>query len=655
MKIKFSLLIAVLFAFQITVAQENPYFENYDWEESPSYTVEKESTEDMIAVKEKAVTEFYFDKKDLVEYYLEHKVLWLNSDDAIEQYNKIYLPFSSRSELQINKARVITPEGKLINLDKSKILTAEDEETGRTYKYFALEGITKGSFIEYMYVVKRAPSYTGKRFYIQDSYNKDKVEFDLFSPSNLLFKFKSFNDLAEVERDTLSLDKLHYKLHVAKVEKIESEYQAAYNASRAFIVYKMDKNTAGNGADMISYNNVSQNLYSRYYTEYSKKTKGLLRSFIKELELPDNADDETIVRKLDFHIKTNVYTQDVYNDELEDLDKILTEKVANETGIIKLYIAVLRVLNVKHELVLTTDRKQIKFDTEFEATNFLTDYLLYFPKSKKYLSPHATGTRFGFPMPYMMDNYGLFIKEVVIGDYKSAVGKIKYIEPVKAEEIVDVMKVTIDFNKENLTENIINFDRAFSGYYAMNIQPFMHLIQGEKREELVDGFIENITSELEITNREIINGDSDLFGVKPLQFIVDFTTEAFVEKAGKKYLFKLGDLIGQQVQLYQEKERVLPLEEQFHRSYFRTLTINIPEGYKITNLDDINIDNSYAKDGKELFSFKSSYQLEGNTVTITADEHYRENIVLVPMYEPYRTVINSAADFNKIVLLLELK
>ena len=258
-------------------------------------------------------------------------------------------------------------------------------------------------------------------------------------------------------------------------------------------------------------------------------------------------------------------------------------------------------------------------------------------------------------MPYMMDNYGLFIKEVIVGDYKSAVGKIKYIAPVKVEETVDVMDVTINFNKENLTENIVHFDRAFSGYYAMNIQPYMHLIQGEKKEELVDNFIENITKELEITKRTLVNDNSELFGVKPLQFIVDFTTEAFVEKAGRKYLFKLGDLIGPQMQLYQEKKRVLPLEEQFHRSYFRTLTINIPEGYKITNLDDINIDNSYIEKDKELFSFKSFYKLEGNKLTITADEHYRENIVKVPIYEAYRTVINSAADFNKIVLLLEPK
>ncbi|OAD45492.1 DUF3857 domain-containing protein [Polaribacter atrinae] len=653
MKIKINLLIALLFTFQMVVSQEIPFFESYDWEVSPNYTVDNEIEEDMIAVKEKTVTEFYFQDEDLVEFYLEHKVLWLNSDDAIEEYNKIYLPFSSDAELRVNKARVITPGGKIINLDKSKILTAEDEETGNTYKYFALEGISKGSFIEYMYVVKRPPNYTGKKFYIQDGYYKDKVEFDLYSPSNLLFKFKSYNNIQNVERDTLSTVKLHYKLHAAKVQKLENEYQAPYNASRGFIVYKMDKNVDNMDEDIISYSSIAQNVYASYYPEYSEKTKGLLNDFIKELALPKNADQESIIRKLDFYIKSTVYSQDVYNEDLQDLDLILTTQLANESGVIKLYIAVLRTLNIAHELVITTDRTEMKFDPEFEATNFLTDFLLYFPTSKRYLSPNASGTRYGFPMPYVTDNYGLFLKEGVVGDQKSVTGRIKYIEPVKVDEVLDVMKVTIDFNKENLTENTVHLDRTFSGYYAMNIQPFMHLIQGEDaRNDLVDSFVESMTYEFEAQNRELINDDAELFGVKPLQIKVDFTTEAFVEKAGRKYLFKLGDLIGQQIELYQEKERVLPLEGQFHRGYKRTLTLHIPEGYKITNLDDINIDNSYVKDGKEIFFFKSSYQLEGNTLTVTANEYYKENIIEVAMYEDYRTVINSAADFNKIVLLL---
>ena len=61
----------------------------------------------------------------------------------------------------------------------------------------------------------------------------------------------------------------------------------------------------------------------------------------------------------------------------------------------------------------------------------------------------------------------------------------------------------------------------------------------------------------------------------------------------------------------------------------------------------------YSEKGKELFSFKSYFAVKDNILTITADEHYRKNIVKVALYEEYRKVINSAADFNKIVLLLE--
>lgn len=646
------ILILLLVSFKVTFAQQAPFYKSYDWEQNPSYNVTN-TDESLIALKEKVVTEFYFEGESLVEYFLEHKVLWLNSDDAIEDFNKVYLPFSSESELQINKARVINPKGDIIDLDASKILTAQDEETGRTYKYFAFEGITKGSFIEYIYVVKKNPSYMGKRLDLQSSYHKNKVEFDLFSPANLVFKFKNFNDLPPVLEDTTTVGKYHYKLHLKNLQKLENETLSAYDAQRGFVVYKLDKNTANNANNIVSYDKVAQNLYSFYYPDYSEKTKKLIDKFIKDLELTENANEETKARKIDFIIKTAIFSSDVNGEDLENLDEVLTRKVANEAGVLKLYIALLRTLNIKHEIVLTSDRNELKFDKEFEANNFLTDFLIYFPKTKKYLSPNSEGTRYGFPDPFKTDTYGLFIKEVTVGDFKSAIGKIKYIQPVKAAENFDTMLVDIKFNEEDLTENSIHFERSFNGYYAMNIQPYTNLIVGDKREELIDGIFESVSKNIEITSRKIVNEDPGLFGVKPIKFIADFTSEDFVEKAGRKYLFKLGQLIGAQMQLYQEKERVLPLENEFQRSYFRTLNIEIPAGYKITNLEDINIDNVYSEKGKELFSFKSYYTLKDNILTITADEHYRKNIVKVALYEEYRKVINSAADFNKIVLLLE--
>ena len=190
----------------------------------------------------------------------------------------------------------------------------------------------------------------------------------------------------------------------------------------------------------------------------------------------------------------------------------------------------------------------------------------------------------------------------------------------------------------------------------MNIQPFMNLIQPDRKNEVIDdAFAKSSDKNAEVLSRELIHEDPSLFGLKPFEVTFDLRSEYFVEKAGTKFLFKIGALIGPQMEMYQEKKRILPLEAEFNRSYYRTLKITIPEGYKVSNLDDITIKNSYTKDGKELFIFDSYYSLEGNILTVTADEHYRETIVAPELFEAYRTVINSAADFNKVTLVLEPK
>jgi len=53
--------------------------------------------------------------------------------------------------------------------------------------------------------------------------------------------------------------------------------------------------------------------------------------------------------------------------------------------------------------------------------------------------------------------------------------------------------------------------------------------------------------------------------------------------------------------------------------------------------------------------FKSFYEMDGDTLKITADEFYNINKISKEFYEDYRQVINSAADFNKVTLILEPK
>jgi len=646
--------ILILFITCNSIAQTVPFYESYTWETTPSYQVE-ESDKDMVAIKDKIVTEYYFEDQNLTEYYLEHKILWLNSDDRIEEYNKIYLPFSNNASLKLSKARVIKKTGEVIELEESKILSAEDEETGRKYKYFALEGIEKGSIVEYYYVVKKRPTYQGARIDIQNDYDKQIVEFDLYAPSNLLFTFKSFNLNNKVTKDETSLEKLHWQLTVKDVVGVDKEEQSPYRAALGFVMYKLHQNTAKN-IIITSYNDVAQNLYAFYYPEYNEEETKLINKFAKNIKLDEDQDEEDKARIVDLYIKENIYFSDNDSENLKNLTNVLNSKTANETGIVKLYVALFKKFNITHEMVLTSNRTQLKFDREFEATNYLQEFLFYFPASKKYLSPSKFGTRFGFPPPFYMDNYGLFVTGYNINGKRKAFSEVKYIEGIPASSSTDEMFIEVYFTEEDFTKNTISLERKLNGYYAMNIQPFMNLIQPNRKNEVIDeAFAQNTDKNAKVLKRELINEDPSLFGVKPFVVKFNISSEYFVEKAGNKYLFKLGDIIGPQMEMYQEKKRILPLEAEFNRSYYRTIKIHIPEGYQISNLDDITIKNSYATKDKELFIFDSYYSLEGNILTVTADEHYRESIVAPEIFEAYRTVINSAADFNKVTLILEPK
>jgi hypothetical protein len=637
----------------ISAQAQDAFYQHYSWDANPKYTVNNTDA-NMVAVKEKVAIEFTFEGQNFVEYFLEHRVLWLNSDDAIERYNRVYLPYTGNTNLEVNKARVIKKNGEILELDESKVLTAENEETGRKYKYFAFEGVEKGSFIEYYYIQKKSPSYTGKRLYFQSSHEKQLINFDLYAPNNLLFDFKNYNGIPEVQLDTMSTSKKHWTLTAENIAALDKESQAAYNAMRGFIIYKLYKNTY-NSKTVTSYDIVVQNLYAFYYPDYDAKLQKQIDAFSAQVGITADMDTDSKIRTIDAYIKQNVFFSEARNESLEDLGNVLENKTTNETGVLKLYIALLRKFEIKNEMVITCERSDLKFDKEFEANNFLVDFLFYFPDTNKYLAPAEFITRYGFPPFNLTDTYGLFIKKVTVGSFVSALGEIRFIDPVKAEDSSDTMLIDVSFDPEDLTVTTVKLDRSMKGYNAMYVQPFLNLIEGDKMKEMMDSFILNVDANAEVKKREMPNSDPNDFGVKPFDLNFEISSESFVNKAGNKYLFKLGDLIGPQIEMYQEKKRVLPLESQFQRSYYRTIKVNIPEGYKIANLDAINIKNIYTEEGKEIFVFDSYYKLEGNVLTVTADEHYRRNIVAPELYEEYRTVINSAADFNKITLVLEPK
>ena len=130
-------------------------YKSYQWDSVPK--LHQISTTDQqlpeLVLKENQMLEFTLLDNNFICYKLYHKIIKVNSDEAIERNNRIYLPMAASAKIIINKARVINSRGDVRVLKNEDIKEGINEETKTTYQYFALEGVDKGSEIEYLMIM----------------------------------------------------------------------------------------------------------------------------------------------------------------------------------------------------------------------------------------------------------------------------------------------------------------------------------------------------------------------------------------------------------------------------------------------------------------------------------------------------------------------
>lgn len=241
-----------------------------------------------------------------------------------------------------------------------------------------------------------------------------------------------------------------------------------------------------------------------------------------------------------------------------------------------------------------------------------------------------------------------------VGKYTSANGTVKFIKELPSQKTGDVMNVNMKFN--DFYDSEISIERQLLGYYAQNYQPYYDFISDLQAKKLNEAIMSYVTNDAEIMDLKVKNNSLSQFGKEPLVISAKVDGEQFIEKAGPNYLFKIGDVIGPQAEMYQEKERKLPVENDYNRFYKRTIKFNIPEGYAAKNLDDLKMDiNHKDADGNITCAFTSEYEVKGSDVTVVVNEWYEQIEYPKSDFEAYRKVINAAADFNKIVIVLQKK
>lgn len=629
--------------------------EGYNWIEKRTLTAisATDEKEQAIILKDKRVTEFVYNTKGASETYrLIHKIIRVNTDEAIEQYNKVYISMEDIINIIDLKVRVITKGGKTIELNKENIKEVENLENAGQYKIFAIEGAEKGCEIEYFYILHAQPAFFNKETF-QIGYISRNVDFELISPINLTFACKSYNGCPEIVRqDTVGKKKQVLTLSIKEIPALNKEEFSTYNANKMRLNYKL----AANGKNkLMKFSAKAQESYDGVYYWENEKALKPLDKFLKLIGTAKAKSEEEKVIMIENYIKNNIVVNDNVDRDGYFIESIIEKKVASKYGILRLIAAAFTKEGIKHQLVLTSDRNEEKFDPKFEYYGFLDNYLIYIESLDKFIAPYEIEYRYPFFPHFWSANYGMFIKPVVAGEMKSAVDVIKFIPASDYKLSYHNHYLDVQF-KPSFDGVKIKYKTTMSGHTVVGFQAYIGLLSEEKKKELGEGLVKSSAEDGKITNLEILNYDmTGNTPIKPLEIKADLESSAVVEKAGNKYILKVGELIGRQSELYQNTKRQQDAENIHNHGYDREINITIPDGYKVTNLADLNMDVFYEEKGDRTMAFVSKYTIEGNVIKIVVNEYYKNIVYPLSIFENFRKVINAAADFNKITLVFEKK
>jgi hypothetical protein len=605
----------------------------------------EELKETGVVLKEKTYIEYLLGEKDKGErYYGVYRRVHLNGAAAVEQFNKLVLPVVSKEGLLIVKARSISPRGivKEVGLESVK----EIEEEGRRYKILAVEGLEVGGEVELVYLLKGNITLFGVEV-VQENTPLRESELLIIAPRHLVFEGKVYNG-KNTRQDTSTVgEKRILSFHSRQVPALMDEKYAAVKANRLRVEYKLAYNQLTGSNRILSWNEAGSRIYDFLHQGQENSEKALARFLAKEKikGLPE----QQAIRTVENYVKTHIALRKDVDDDIAA--NVLERKFGTQAGVLRLYIGLFESLNIPFEVVIGCSRYEQQFDRGFDTWNFLDKYLLYFPQSQKYLDPENRFLRLGFFDYTMEGTDAVYISTATLGKLKTGISAINQIPVGPVDQNYDNIEANVSFTPQ-VDQMNIQYVRRMGGYQAAQIRPYYYLGNTEERSQMLTDFLKQSIGE-DIVTSNVVASNANLNSPEVDQdFLVSaqVSRKSILEKVNQRVLVKVGELIGPQTEMYNERPRQHPIDIGNVHSYTRILKLQIPEGYRLAGQEAIRRSITFSNGA---IGFVSDYTLDKKVLTIKVEEFYKKVQFPISDYENFQKVINAAADFNKVTLILE--
>lgn len=552
---------------------------------------------------------------------------------------------------KINNSEIVDIRSKIISQDTivsygfsemKKMIN--DSESNENYDFYRIPNIKDGDIVEVMYTVKKEFNFNGNKI-IEESYPILSSKFILIE-NNFKSNIKIYNSNISSVKDTVFDGKKSKLVSFKNLNSTANEQYATPIANKIKISYQCYENK--DDVSQIEYwENLVQNVSELFFPKtINQKAKEILKEIkYGYVKIPWN--ETKIANAIDEYIKINFTISDEDDPKLNDIEFILNNKISNDFSIIQVYTSLFKEANIEYEVAITCNRYFLKFDPELFDPNQLREFLIYLPNQEKYITPNRIEYRVSEAPEDLLGNYGIFIDKNL--DYY-------FSEVTQFDKDFSQIKKNIKVNiSKNLKKIKINESRSFSGYWAITNRNYVYLSENEKTDFLIDFFTINGLNNKKVNKYEIRNFDiSNNSFNNPLLINSTLTTSDLVEKKEGLIYLKIGKVIGQQSNLFEEKERINPIEINFPNSYDYNIKVNIPRGYRIVDFSELNKSKEYISvDGNSTAKFQSKVTVNGDKLSINIKEYYKELRYNKKRYQEFREIINAAAKFYDSTILLE--
>ena len=662
-------------AFSANAQYHTPKTPDSDWVAKPvMHTFPKEyAKEPALVLNQSEKVEYKYEGRGTSVYHTFHRLIKILDERGVEMCNTVSIPFYSAARIDEIKARTISVDGKVHDIPLHMFKQSQDENGAACIK-FAMEGVGINSEVEVYLKTLSGFSPFGST-YFQYTIPILSLSFEMAYPKEFIVEQRGYNGFENM-KDTLYQGRRHAKVKLMDIPGIKQEPLSFLYPHLMRTEWRVSywANDNGNEKRLFTWDDYAKDFYLNVFNipdgrmpeQYFLMPNGqdlyrgdterrAVNRFLTSIGVNGSETELEKIIKIERGIKNNITLYPIVDDHSGRLDTIVSKRSATTFGYLKLFAACYAQSDVKCEFGSTTDRRWHLFNNSFENWNVVSDYILYFPNQKNYLAPTELFMRYPLIPGTAQGNAGVFCKMSTPSEARPRVADVRAIP--ENSPFDNYVNIVADVSFGSGMNPKLDLKYSWGGLDAVPVRTNFNInknteLQRSTAEELVAGVIRPT----DLVSFTTANESPDSFTTgKPFVLNAHVNSSGMVEKAGGRYLVKIGDLMGSHTELYDPKERKLPVDLDHPYSRKATIHITLPGGYRVLNLKALRNQLEYFNANNRkvpMCSFISNCTQRGNKLTITVSEVYSKVHYHLSEYTDFRRVLNAAADFSKFNLVL---